>query len=480
MTKLKKQIIAVIALVIAAAVLGGVYYFLLRDTETEAEEKVEKGAFGETMKNGRPFIVDEIQNETMNSIFVHNTHDEYSLVHKKSGAYKIEGLEGFEVNQTMLAQLRVNALHLLAIGYVENAELDNLEQYGINTADPAVYFEVFYNNNEDSYKILVGDKTPDGNGYYAMLEGRQALYIIDNGVEAAILQPRLAYVTPTLVDTVEDNLVYTLKEFNLSKNGKRFISIEKSSGNLTYGNNATHRLTYPAYNYATSLTNFESLLTSLKSISGTQTMYYGDAITDELLVELGFFDAEGNDVSDYSFNYMYPTFSEYLYVMKDTEAGDYIVYSLKEKIIARVAAESLPFLDWEMLLWVSAEIYMLDIEDIATVEFEHDGKRAGFKLSGTGDSLSVTGNNIPVDTDSFKELYKSIMYVIVTAYADNVEHGAQQLKLTITTEKGETLEYCFYSHTATNSFYTLNGFGEFYVSAEKILAMRDAAFALAD
>ena len=45
-------------------------------------------------------------------------------------------------------------------------------------------------------------------------------------------------------------------------------------------------------------------------------------------------------------------------------------------------------------------------------------------------------------------------------------------------EKGEVLEYVFYVHTATNSYYTLNGFGEFYVSADKVLAMRDAAFAL--
>ena len=44
-------------------------------------------------------------------------------------------------------------------------------------------------------------------------------------------------------------------------------------------------------------------LTALNELTGTHTLYYGDSITDELLVELGFFDAEGNDVSDYSFKY---------------------------------------------------------------------------------------------------------------------------------------------------------------------------------
>ena len=72
------------------------------------------------------------------------------------------------------------------------------------------------------------------------------------------------------------------------------------------------------------------------------------------------------------------------------------------------------------------------------------------------------------------------MYVIVTAYAKNSTYGSEQLRLTVTTEKGEVLEYVFYANTATNSYYTLNGFGEFYVSADKVLAMRDAAFKLVE
>ena len=480
MTKLKKQIITATALVLIAAVLGVAYFLITREEPEEPVTEVEKGAFGETVKNGRPFIVDEVKAEQMNSITVHNPHDEYSLIHKASGAYKIEGLENYETDQAMLSQLRVNAMHLLALKYVENAELDDLSQYGIDKNDPSVWFEVKYNNNKDSYKILVGDKTPDGDGYYAMLVGRDALYVIDTGVEACILQPRLSYVTPTIVDTVESNYAYTLKDFTLNKKGETFISIEKASGDLTYGNNSTHRLTYPAYNYAVSMANFEMLLSALGELTGTRTLYYGDSITDELLAELGFFDAEGNDVSDYSFKYSYPAFTEYVYVMDNAELGGYTVYSLKENIIVHVAAESMEFLQWEMLQWVSAEIYMLDIEDIATVEYEYLGRKATFKIDGTGETLSATGNNIPVDTNEFKELYKSIMYVIVTAYAKDSAYGSEQLKLTVTTEKGEVLEYVFYANTATNSYYTLNGFGEFYVSADKVLAMRDAAFKLVE
>lgn len=437
------------------------------------------GPYGETMKNGRPFIVDDIENEVLDTIEVHNTLDEYTMVHKESGAYKISGLEGYEEDEMLMPLLRVNATHLLALRFIDNAELDNLEQYGINKEDPAVWFKVTYNKGQGSYKILVGDKTPDEDGYYAMLEGRDAVYVIDTGIESCILQPKIAYVTPKFVDTVESNYLYTLKDFVLNKNGEHFLTIEKSVGDVTYGNNSSHRLTYPAYNYATNMANFEAVLTALSELKGASTLYYGDSITDELLCELGFFDAEGNDTADFSLKYAYPAFSEYLYIMKDVETGDYMVYSLKENIIVSVPYSAMAFLEWEMLQWVSAEIYMLDIEDIATVEFVRGTESAKYILTGEADTLAASCNNIPVDINGFKELYKSIMYVLVTAYAKESTYGGEQLGLIITTEKGEVLDYRFYTNSATNSYYTLNGFGEFYVSADKVLAMRDAAFALA-
>ena len=69
-----------------------------------------------------------------------------------------------------------------------------------------------------------------------------------------------------------------------------------------------------------------------------------------------------------------------------------------------------------------------------------------------------------------------MMYVLVTSYTDEKEYGEEQLRMTVTTEKGEVLDYHFYAHTSTNSYYTLNGFGEFYVSAQKVIQMRTDAF----
>ena len=66
----------------------------------------------------------------------------------------------------------------------------------------------------------------------------------------------------------------------------------------------------------------------------------------------------------------------------------------------------------------------------------------------------------------------------MNSYGDTDEYGKEQLKMTVITEKGEVLEYIFYHHSATNSFYTLNGSGRFYVEREKLLEVRSMFEAL--
>lgn len=431
------------------------------------------GGFGEPTKDGRPYLFEPVEKSELNSIFVHNTLDEYTQVHKASGAFKIEGLEGYEVSEEMMVYLRAYTLDVLALRYVD-AE-DDLSTYGINLDDPAVYFVVTYNETE-SHKVIIGDKTPDGDGYYAMLEGRDALYVIPTGIELCVLKSRHAYVTPALVRSVEDKYKYTLKSFTLNKNGEKFITVDAVSGSLTYGNNSTHRLTYPAYNYATNLTNFDIFLSAIKSLQGSETLLYGDAVNEENLREYGFFDENGKDISDYSFTYSYPAFSEELYVVTAEEG--FTVYSKNSAIVASVPAESLAFLDWDMLLWVSSEIYLLDIEDIESITFSSGGRMAEFVLSGEAAELKVHANGKLANIDEFKELYRSILYVLVTSYSEQIKYDNEQLRMTIVTENGETLEYAFYAHSAQNSFYTLNGFGEFFVSAEKINEIKEKAFEL--
>ena len=205
-------------------------------------------------------------------------------------------------------------------------------------------------------------------------------------------------------------------------------------------------------------------------------MHYGDEITEELLLNLGFFDKDKKDSSDYSFTYSFPKFSETFYVLEREDSEEYIVYSKNKNLIATMPKEDLSFLSWEMIEWVSAEIFMLDIENVKSMSFSDNQNSAFFTLQGKGDDLVVKCNEKIVNTADFRELYRSIMYVIVTSYSDSDTYGNKVLEMKVTTQSGEELKYEFYAHSATNCYYTLNGFGQFYVSYEKISTLKDLAF----
>ena len=442
----------------------------------DKSEAASVGGWGEKTKDKRPYVFDTVDKENMNSVLIHNEFGEYSHIHRRSGAFVMEGLEGYSVSEQMMVFLRAYTLDLLALRYVDTDENTNLEDYGISLDNPKVYFVVTYNNEKDTVKVIVGDKTPDNDGYYAVLDGRDALYVIGTGIETFLFKPLSAYVTPTLVHSVENNKKFTLKDFTLYKNGEKFITIEEAKGQATYGNKTTHRVTYPAYNYATNLTNFDQFLNSLIAISGSETLLYGENVTEEKLVEYGFFDEDGNDTSDFSIKYSYPAFSEELFIMNGEE--EYIVYSKEENIVTKATKESFDFLEWDMLLWISSEIFLLDIEEIKSVTFEKNGERAEFTLSGEAATLNAHANGKIINIEDFKQLYRTIFYVLVTSYSDESDYGAEQLRMMVETEKGETLDYRFYRHSAQNSFYTLNGFGEFYVSSDKVDKLGEEAFKL--
>jgi hypothetical protein len=46
------------------------------------------------------------------------------------------------------------------------------------------------------------------------------------------------------------------------------------------------------------------------------------------------------------------------------------------------------------------------------------------------------------------------------------------MRLVITLESGEVLDYSFRAVSAVNSYYTLNGEGQFYVEREKLMELR--------
>ncbi len=464
MSRLKKQFVLIGVLVALAAVLLGVY-FLVTSPEEVPEEVEERDEWGVLMKNGRHFVHDPVEVSDLVSVFVHNESGEYILKQNSRGEWEFDGSEGYELNPESLATLRTNARYLLSMELVETADVTKPEDYGI-TGD--LFFEVTHHVDE-TYRVLVGDKTLDEKGYYVSLEGRDAIYIMDTGLENSVLLPVEAYVMPVIANTIDATEQVALERLSIFRGGDAFIRIDKVKDKLTYGNASTHRVTYPSYNYATNLTNFPTFLKALGEVTCTETVMFGDALTPEALSELGFRENGDEHTCDYTLTARFPSQEIILHFIK--EESTYLIYSENKNIVVRASQESFPYLEWELISWVSSEVFLLDIFDVATMEFKSGTAEAVFELSGDED-LVVKCNDKTISSLDFKAVYQSFLYLLVTDWGSPPETTSEIMSLKITLDSGEVLDYSFTSASAVNSFYTLNGFGQFYVSREKLMEIK--------
>lgn len=467
-TTLKKQQRLILAAAAALAVLLPLYFFgiapLLRE-DMPPDTKQEIGPHGETMKNGRPFIVDPVQTEDISEIILQNKFGRYRF-YRENNRLLIEGYENILYDEQKIPLLRTAVAYLLAIEELTEIDLSDLRIYGIDRENPASFFRVT-DRSGDSYTVLVGDPLPSGDGYYVMLEGREAVYLLERSLEEVVLCDINDYFLAYLAPSVSQSEYYSCQSFSLKKNGALFIDIElvAEQNSVTFGNQGVHRLTFPGA-YSPSLNNYSLVLETFLSFAGERVVEA--KIDPEKLLPYGLCDETGAITAAYELSYQYSAFRGIVYFSQLTENGSYYAYSPGMDIIAEVPAQTLPFLQWDLINWVNRDIFSMNINDIASIRVEFSDVRADFLIQGSDQELTVTESGAPIDTDNFRRFYRSLLYIAIVGYEAPPADKEPDALLTVVTDYGETLEYRFYPVSDRKSYFTINGSGEFYVSRDKI------------
>lgn len=427
---------------------------------------------------GRVQMFDYVSTSEVSELYVHNANGEYRLV-RKDGTLVVEGNEGLLIDSQKLTQMILNAGYTLSTFRSEVSEED-FSKYGLGDGESDAYF-VLTTIAGKRYTVYIGDETLAGDGYYARYEGRNAIYVLDDAVEADLLgrlenlvRPLLAY--PSSMDTY-----YLVRNFMISRGEEPFISVsylnpeERSVLTAMSVHELSHPGVYPAsYTYDEVLARFCEFLGSETVAIGTDeetlkkfgldtpayTLYFENAVMDD----------SGNPTGMIS-NYI--LFSE---KQQDT-SGNYYYYAAAPwfGIVARVEAVTVDFLEYELDRWVSPNVFQANITDIASIAFASEGQEVTFLLTGKdNDSLVITekeSGHSP-ETMNFRQLWKVLLSVTMDGTADLSESDLEVLTagddnlllaMTVVTREGEEQVICFYPYTDRRVFYTVNGDGEFYV-----------------
>ncbi len=507
--KRMRSILISAAIILVCALIYVVLLFTLLRPE---EEKVlpTVGNHGEEMASGRPFVIDPVEVDMVESIEVENEFGGFLYYKSDDGQFYFKGAEAMFYDQTsdwmdgaseqdlsdiMQSVSMVDSLvnltrYMLSTEEVVGYDKENLAAYGLEGRGKAAVTLTWKTKDGGTEKATVffGNPTVSGSGYYVMAEGRDALYILaDTYITRCIFTDIKSYLLPQVAPSVSTTEYINVKELSIKKKGETFAAIRilneeeaKQTGDLF-----THMFTSPA-GYYPSTDHLQALLEHFVSLSGEEVIEYDitrrlqDPNQRDEIKEL-FRHYSLMDSSDrwiYELHYAYESFDITLYISEKLQVTNaessedafiYYVYSPDFDLIAEFKAEDLSFVEWDLLYLLDNHSFSVSIDQVSTIELSYENTHAKFTLQDTGENLKVTSSNgVKVDTDNFRQLYKAILFTTMDGYADKPENSDLILKLDIILRDGQEYRYEFYGMTARKAYYSLNGSGEFYINRDYV------------
>ena len=139
--------------------------------------------------------------DNITKIVIHNPQGEVTLTQPEEGSFAVETLGTLPLETTDVKSVFSNLAVIDATKVVSETPGD-LEEYGLT--QPQTTAEVFLNDGS-SYTLRIGNESPLGDGYYAMLDGDDKLYLISSATyETHCTYAAKDFVYRTLAANEED------------------------------------------------------------------------------------------------------------------------------------------------------------------------------------------------------------------------------------------------------------------------------------
>ena len=494
-------IVAVVGIILYYAVLAPMLATVSEDAEPPAintwlTEQLENGVITDLEYNtllnqgkcevlgsqNRILMFNHTEKADIQSVEVHNEYGTYTFYRDSSDNFVIEGAETASYDKEMLSSLVVSSGYTLSMTRVsENCE--DMSEYGLAESDNPAYYTLTTTQGV-THTVYNGKAIPTGAGYYCSYEDRPAVYVLDSSLASTLLADVKSLMTAVLAYPVSTSTYYTATNFEMYKNGELFLHVDylTDAERVQTASNSVWKMVYPEGGYTPSNTNYDAMLQSFTAFTGNAVLEYNvlgssdeDELTEEqlnLFVQYDLAEPETTLSFDYTDSTAGYTVTNSLWFSSMTEEGQYYVYSWLFDIISVVDAASYPWLSYDIIDFIDAPVFQLNINNVARIEISggeagEEPLTADFRLEGDGQELVVTEDltSTIVETQNFRQLYKTMLSVEIEDYTEDTSTDESKCIATmkITTEAGVETEYKFYAYSTRRCFMTINGEGEFYV-----------------
>ena len=475
---IKRQRILIIVFIAVFAALLIAYFTFLRPLLAEPAEtgaETVDAAPGEVPVGDTIYLFEQIERADMQKIEVHNSYGTYSFSYDpERDDFTLDGYPNLAFNPIQFSSLVVSTGTTLAISKItDNATDDQLREYGLRDEDDPAYYTLTERDGT-SHTVTIGKKIISGGGFYAMCDGRSAIYILGASLEETILARIEDMISPLLTAGVSETEYYSILNMAIYHYGEKFISFRSLSQQelAESESNAMVKIVtdYPA-EYSTSYYH-DNVLQLLSTYQGDSIVALG--LTEENLEKYGLAD------EPYVITYEYQGIKIRLVASEPVDGWYYVGTSIFDYIV-KVSEEDFSFLKWDLTQWIESRVFMRGIQFVNNIKIESEQCNEVFRLyhhPNDDPNLTVIGDNCGEITDipNFRNFYKTLLLTQIMDYApEDIEVTEDDciLKFTVTTNGGNVTEYGFYRYSTRRCLLTINGEGQFYVlidTPEKIIS----------
>ncbi len=468
---IKKQTVIIIVCALAAAALLALYLLVLSPWLESLSAKVSEPPVlleGERLgMNNAILMFDQVDRENLKELTVRNAFGEYSL-------YYSEEHKDFFIKDNDAAPYQKEALSslIVAAGYpaVSRRVFDScpdFTEYGLRDEDaPGSY--TLKTRDGKSYTVYFGRAVPTGAGCYARYEGRDALYIVDSSSCASLLAPVEDMISPILAYPASQSDYHTVKDFLISRDGEKYVEITTNTNTVKDANGedfedyAGYEMKYPApYNVSVSV--YDTVLQTFMSFYGEKVYELGkegEVFSPETLEKYGL------RAPKYEVYYVYNGLQNSIFFSKKQEDGTYFAYSLLFNTICSVKAETVNFLEYDLIQFIDKPLIQINIDDMARIKVDSPSVRADFRINGSGTNIVVTDSlsGRQISSSDFRQFYMTFLTLQMVTYADVTDQSGLECigTFAIETDDGRTATYSFYPYATRRTLFTVDGDGEFY------------------
>ncbi len=433
---------------------------------------------GDTVnKAGSAYLYGPVEREDIEAIYVKNKASEITFVNDGT-SFSVSGLAGMTADTANVATLVANCRAPVAVKKIY--DMKNLADYGLETESDALATVIVFGKDGSEFSMRIGKELPNEGGFYALVEGKEYIYVLMDSIKNTVMLPKEKFVTAEYslklgseqeVFKYVDNIAITFDDGEVL-NAEVMTEEEAENHSLSYTWKIVgpDRLVHSDRGYT--LPNYMMLSDTLNALCALESSEIVAAdVTDEALEKYGL--KTPYRVFAYDHSRSDEVVRITIYMSKPDVNGEFYVYSTKDdgKVcltcgIGVVNSFDVAFIDYKIVEYVDNYLYLEFIDLIDEMVFTRGGETYRFVLS-KNDKLeftSATMNAQSCPVDSVKKIYQGLLRCYIRGEVFPEKQPEADMTLKILNTNGEETVFCFSRITAVKVHVTVNGGGNYYIN----------------